>query len=166
MNYNAIISQLALDLGKALLAKQYKLATAESCTGGMLAQVITSVPGSSAWFEQGFVPYSNNAKQSMLGVKAASLDKFGAVSRELAKEMAAGALLNSQANCSLVVTGIAGPGGGSISKPVGTVWFAWGFKKKDRVEVECKQFSGDRTAIRLQATQFALQRMLDLVSKK
>jgi nicotinamide-nucleotide amidase len=166
--YDVIIAQLAADLGAALLIKQYKLAIAESCTGGMLAETITRVAGSSAWFEQGFVTYSNSSKQTMLKVKANSLDRFGAVSKEVAKEMAAGVFINSQADCSLAVTGIAGPGGGSINKPVGGVWFAWGFKNKDGVEVEVehKQFFGDRTAIRLQATQFALQRMLELVLKK
>lgn len=162
MNENTVFSdQRALALGAALQARQLKLATVESCTGGMVAQALTSVAGSSEWFEQGFIPYSNAAKQSMLGLKASHLEAFGAVSQEVAKEMALGALLNSQADCSLAITGIAGPGGGSAEKPIGLVCFAFVLKK--RIETHCEQFSGDRQAVRSQATQFALERMLKFI---
>lgn len=155
------LEQLALELGRALQQRQLKLATVESCTGGMVAQSVTSVAGSSGWFEQGFIPYSNAAKQSMLGVKADSLEVFGAVSEEVAKEMALGALLKSQADCSLAITGVAGPGGGSAEKPVGMVWFAFVFQ--EIIETHCERFSGGRQAVRVQAARFALEKMLELV---
>jgi len=157
------IEQLALELGRALQQRQLKLVTVESCTGGMVAEAMTSVAGSSEWFEQGFIPYSNAAKQSMLGVKADSLENFGAVSEEVVKEMAAGALWSSQADCSVAITGIAGPGGGSVEKPVGMVWFAFARGEGRAVETHCERFSGDRQAVRLQATQFALKQMLNFV---
>lgn len=160
-----ILEQVARQLGQALQNRQLKLATAESCTGGMVAQAITSIAGCSQWFEEGFIPYSNAAKHRMLGVKAASLEAFGAVSETVAKEMAEGALLNSQAHCSLAITGIAGPGGGSVEKPVGTVWFAWaqrGLGTQMIIETTHRQFAGDRYAVRLQAAHFALQQMLDI----
>ena len=116
---------LATRVGRRLKAKKRLLVSAESCTGGWVAQVVTSIPGSSAWFERGFVTYSNAAKRELLGVEAATLKKHGAVSEETAREMARGALARSKGNLALAVTGIAGPGGGSRDKPVGTVCFAW-----------------------------------------
>lgn len=162
-----ILEQLAMQLGIVLQATGRQIVTAESCTGGMLAQALTSSSGSSKWFDCGFVSYSNAAKQHLLGVNADSLETYGAVSQEVAQEMAQGALLNSRAHCSIAITGIAGPEGGSIEKPVGTVWFAWAFQspEKPRVEVAHEQFSGDRRAVRMQAAEFALWRMLAFILK-
>lgn len=147
-------------LGLALKKRQWKLVTAESCTGGGLAYYLTSLPGSSDWFERGVVTYSNLSKQELLGVKAGTLEKFGAVSAETAREMAAGALRQSAAQISLAITGVAGPDGGSPQKPVGTVWFGW---KIDSAETEAKKvlFSGNRTEIREQAIQVAIKQLLD-----
>jgi len=119
------LASLARRVGSRLKRRRLKLATAESCTGGWIAQAVTSVAGSSEWFERGFVTYSNEAKKEMLGVRAATLSRHGAVSEETAREMAAGALKRSEAHVALAVTGIAGPGGGTRKKPVGMVCFAW-----------------------------------------
>ncbi len=140
-----------------LIQHRYKLVTAESCTAGLLAAEITSVSGSSDWFDRGFVTYSNESKQEMLAVKSETLEKFGAVSEETAKEMAEGALQKSHATISLSVTGIAGPDGGTPVKPVGTVWFAWASKGLFDTFALVQHFQGDRTSIRHQATQFALE---------
>lgn len=150
---------LANELGELLHTRNLKLATAESCTGGQVAETVTAVAGSSKWFERGFVTYSNLAKQEMLGVPKETLAKFGAVSEETVRVMAQGALLFSLADIALAVTGIAGPDGGSIEKPVGTVWFAWAGKNWE-TETELKHFSGDRLQIRLQATQYALEKLV------
>jgi nicotinamide-nucleotide amidase len=148
--------ELAERLGQSLKAKGYKIATAESCTGGWIAQAITEVPGSSAWFDRGFVTYSNSAKVQMLGVNPETLENFGAVSAETAKEMVAGALANSAADLAVAVTGIAGPDGGSAEKPVGTVYVAWqdktGFSKVERL-----QLSGNRHQIRKQTVIRAIE---------
>jgi len=144
------LEQLAAQLGEVLKSKGLKLATAESCTGGWVSQVITSVPNCSQWFERGFITYSDEAKQEMLGVKAETLQTYGAVSEETAREMAEGALCNSHAQVSMAVTGIAGPSGGSKQKPVGLVWFAWAEEGQPTV-AKCQQFSGDRERIRCQA---------------
>ncbi|MCX8516726.1 MAG: CinA family protein, partial [Rhodoferax sp.] len=127
----------------------YLLSSAESCTGGLIAAACTDLAGSSEWFECGFVTYSNAAKHKMLGVDAALIASHGAVSEPVARAMAAGALQHSRAQVSVAVTGIAGPGGGSASKPVGTVWFAWGLPRGITSEMQC--FAGDRAAVR-QAT--------------
>lgn len=140
-----------------LKQRRYKLVTAESCTAGLLAAEITSVSGSSDWFDRGFVTYSNESKQEMLAVKSETLEKFGAVSEETAREMAEGALQKSHATISLSVTGIAGPDGGTPEKPVGTVWFAWASKGLFDTFSLVQHFEGDRTSIRRQATQFALE---------
>ena len=150
------IEKQVIALSKQLLAREWKLVTAESCTGGGLAYHLTNVPGSSDWFERGFVTYSNAAKEEMLGVRSATLKTFGAVSEETAREMAAGALKNSAAQCSVAITGIAGPLGGSAEKPVGTVWFAWGFPT-ETILAERRLFSGDRGEIREQAIRVALE---------
>jgi nicotinamide-nucleotide amidase len=127
--------QKATQLGKQLLANSHTVTTAESCTGGGVAEMITSVSGSSVWFDRSFVTYSNESKQEMLGVQEATLDKFGAVSEEVAREMSAGALLLSYADISVSITGVAGPDGGTDDKPVGTIWFAWS-TKTDSLEIE------------------------------
>jgi nicotinamide-nucleotide amidase len=139
------------------------IATAESCTGGWAAQVITHTAGSSAWFERGFVTYSNDAKIEMLGVSTETLEKFGAVSLETASEMASGALKNSRAMISLAITGIAGPTGGSPGKPVGTVCFAWCMKNQ-APSCQSRLFSGDRETIRHQAVIHALNGLVALAN--
>ncbi len=151
--------QLSQTIAKTLQDHNAVLATAESCTGGWVAEVVTMASGSSAWFDRGFVTYSNQAKQDMLGVQTATLDRHGAVSEQTAIEMADGALQNSQATVSLAITGIAGPSGGSAEKPVGLVWFAWGAKGADTYTKQ-QQFQGDRQSVREQAVRFALQELI------
>ena len=140
-----------------LLRRQWMLATAESCTGGMVAAACTDLAGSSAWLERGFVTYSNAAKTQMLGVDAQLIATHGAVSEPVARAMAQGALQHSAAQVALAITGVAGPGGGSDAKPVGTVWFAfagpWG------VHSEVQHFGGDRAAVRQAAALHALLRL-------
>ena len=155
------IYQLAVLLGQRLNARNWQLALAESCTGGGIAQAVTDVPGSSAWFDRGFVTYSNAAKIEMLGVQRATLDRVGAVSRETALEMVSGALTKSRANLAFAVTGIAGPDGGSDDKPVGMVFIAWQLRGGEGDCVK-KQFAGDRLAVRRQVIEFCLQQALDL----
>lgn len=150
---------LSESVGAACLQRRLLLATAESCTGGWAAQVITHTAGSSAWFERGFVTYSNQAKLDMLGVREETLDRHGAVSPETAAEMAAGALKNSKAMISLAITGIAGPTGGSPGKPVGTVCFAW-CRVGETAVAETAVFTGDREAIRRRAVLHALRGLL------
>ena len=137
------------------------LATAESCTGGMIAAACTDLAGSSSWFERGFVSYSNAAKTEMLGVPAALIAEHGAVSEPVARAMAQGALLNSRAQVALAVTGIAGPGGGSADKPVGTVWFAWATPAG--LKSERLLFAGDRAAVRTATLQHSLQGLIALL---
>ena len=149
------LNTLAGRVGTALKSSGTMLATAESCTGGWVAEVVTSVSGSSEWFDRGFVTYSNEAKQEMLGVTAATLDRFGAVSEETAREMAAGALSRSRAGIAVAVTGVAGPTGGTAAKPVGMVCFAWAHG--NRVESETCRFSGDRESVRCQSVVHALE---------
>lgn len=144
-----------------LLKKGWMLATAESCTGGMISAVCTDLAGSSAWFERGFVTYSNEAKNELLGVDAALITVHGAVSEEVARAMASGALGHSRAQVSVAVTGVAGPTGGSAAKPVGTVWF--GFALPGRLVSEVRRFDGDRAAVRSATVQHALQRLLQLL---
>lgn len=159
------IKPLARQLSQILIKKQCILATAESCTGGWVAQVLTSLPGSSAWFERGFVTYSNAAKEEMLGVDPVLIQKYGAVSCEVAEAMAQGALQFSHANLSLAITGIAGPGGGTVTKPVGTVCFAWAGKTVG-IHSEQIHLKGDRATIRRQAVSYALNYLIDLLSSK
>jgi len=139
-----------------LIDESSLLATAESCTGGWIAKSITDVAGSSQWFDRGFITYSNAAKVEMLGVNPDLLDKYGAVSEQVAAAMAAGVLLNSRSEYGLSVTGIAGPGGGSADKPVGTVCFGWA-KKNHSGYTETKIFSGNREEIRYQSVNYALE---------
>ncbi len=148
--------ELAQQLGLLLKSKEKKIATAESCTGGWIAQIITEVSGSSAWFDRGFVTYSNAAKVQMLGVNPETLEKYGAVSTQTAAEMADGALAHSDADCAIAVTGIAGPDGGTAEKPVGTVFIAWACKNQD-VKVIKKELTGDRYQIRRQTVKIALE---------
>lgn len=150
---------LSEQVGAALRERSLTLATAESCTGGWVAQVVTHTAGSSAWFERGFVTYANEAKIEMLGVRPQTLSCHGAVSLETAEEMATGALKNSNALISLSITGIAGPTGGSPDKPVGTVCFAW-CSRGHTAEVARRQFPGNRESIRRQAVVFALEGLL------
>ena len=149
------LNLLSRKAGKALKNKGKILVTAESCTGGWVAQAVTSVAGSSDWFERGFVTYSNAAKRELLGVKSKTLRARGAVSEETAREMAKGALARSRGTIALAVTGIAGPGGGSAAKPVGTVCFAWMFKK--RISSETRHFSGGRESVRRKSVAHALK---------
>jgi nicotinamide-nucleotide amidase len=153
---------LAEETGLALKAKGWMLATAESCTGGWVGEIVTAVPGSSAWYDRGFITYTNVSKQEMLGVQAEILAQHGAVSEETVREMASGTLLHSQANISLAISGVAGPGGGSPDKPVGTVCFAWAIKD-GVVKSERCLFSGDRREVRRQAVEHALQGVLALI---
>lgn len=152
-------------LGDLLADRGLKVATAESCTGGWVAKVLTDRPGSSLYTEMGLVTYSNQAKRSLLGVSDLSLERYGAVSEPVAREMVLGALAISQANVALAVTGVAGPGGGSDEKPVGTVWFAWG-RRGDQPIAACERFDGDRDAIRRQAVLFALKGLQELVEAR
>lgn len=145
-------------LGQRLSRKNLTISCAESCTGGGIASAITDVAGSSAWFERGFVTYSNVAKQQMLGVPEALLENHGAVSRPVVEAMAQGALIAAKAGLAVATSGIAGPGGGSIDKPVGTVWFAWAWGNK--VESQCCVFEGGRTEVRQQAVALALRQCL------
>lgn len=159
-----VLQALAAQLGERLLATGQRLMTVESCTGGWVAQVLTSVPGSSQWFERGLVTYSNRAKTDLAGVNPTLLEQFGAVSEEVAAAMARGGLARSRANLSLAITGIAGPGGGSTEKPVGTVWFAWaGFPGTDDNEPETshRRFIGNREAVRRKSVQYALEGVLE-----
>lgn len=156
-------SKLVATLAERLLAQKHMLVTAESCTGGEIAAVLTSLPGSSNYFERGFVTYTNAAKQEMLGVSANLIEKKGAVSEEVAHAMAEGALLHSHADVSLAVTGIAGPGGGSAEKPVGLVWFAWASEFFPTVAMR-QQFGGDRSSVREQAVIYALEKLLILLT--
>jgi nicotinamide-nucleotide amidase len=155
---------LAAQVGGALKSHGMMLATAESCTGGGIAQAVTSVAGSSAWFERGFVTYSNLSKQQMLGVQEATLIAYGAVSEAVVREMAEGALHNSTAQVSLAVSGIAGPDGGTPDKPVGAVWFAWALADGVTTAVRYR-FSGDRDEVRAQAVRVALQGVLERLTQ-
>ncbi|KNC11861.1 hypothetical protein AC791_00515 [Klebsiella sp. RIT-PI-d] len=150
------LMQLSEQLGQALNARGATVTTAESCTGGWVAKVITDVAGSSAWFERSFITYSNEAKAQMIGVKSATLEQHGAVSEPVVVEMAIGALRAARADYAISVSGIAGPDGGSDAKPVGTVWFGFASARGEGItRREC--FAGDREAVRRQATAYALK---------
>jgi len=156
------ITVMAQKMGRVARRRGVMIATAESCTGGGIAAAITRVPGSAKWFDRGFVTYHNLAKHQMLGVREATLHRYGAVSEAVARQMAAGALRRSQADVSVSVTGIAGPGGGSKEKPVGTVWFAWAAKGGE-VQSRMFRFKGDRYEVRRQTVAMALQGIIDLL---
>lgn len=153
---------LAQQTGAQLRKHSWMLVTAESCTGGWVAKAITDVPGSSAWFDRGFVTYSNTAKQEMLGVRAETLAAHGAVSEAAVLEMAEGALARSRAQVSVAVSGIAGPGGATMDKPVGLVCFAWSQTGRSTITAS-EHFGGDRDSVRRQAVVRALRGVLDLL---
>jgi nicotinamide-nucleotide amidase len=158
------LAALAEQLGRVLAAREWRLATAESCTGGWIAKLMTDYPGSSSWLERGFVTYSNHAKIQMLGVNQATLDAHGAVSEATVREMAAGALARSEAHISCAVSGIAGPDGGSAEKPVGTVWFGWAWQS-GQVEAKRLLLKGNRDHIRRQTVAVALAGVLERVQR-
>ena len=158
------LDALATLVGTRLKEKGLALATAESCTGGWVAQVVTSVSGSSGWFDRGFVTYSNDAKREMIGERAETLDRHGAVSEETAREMAAGALAASRAQIALAITGVAGPTGGTPQKPVGMVCFAWAVRGGP-ADSATKHFAGDREAVRRESVIFALQGVVERVQR-
>ena len=153
------LSDTVARVAQALSERRWQLATAESCTGGMIAAACTDRAGSSAWFERGFVSYSNRAKTELLGVPAALIEQHGAVSEAVARAMAAGALAHSQAQVAVAVTGIAGPGGGSEDKPVGTVWLAWA--TPEGLWADRQRFPGDRAAVRAATLARALSGLLE-----
>ena len=152
-------AEIIQNIADALRQRGWLLATAESCTGGLIAAACTDLAGSSDWFERGFVTYSNAAKAELLGVPPESIAQHGAVSEPVARAMAEGALRRSHAQLSVAVTGVAGPGGGSADKPVGTVWFAW--CADGRTESQRMRFDGDRAAVRAQTVLHALQGLLN-----
>ena len=154
------VQRLAVAVGAALARDHARLALAESCTGGLVAAAITDVAGSSAWFDRGFVTYSNAAKVELLGVATATLEREGAVSEATAREMVTGALARSGADCAAAVTGIAGPDGGSAAKPVGTVCFAW-VRRGIPARTATRHFPGDRAAVRAASVAAVLQGLLD-----
>lgn len=160
-----VLYKLAEELGSELKRRKLMLATAESCTGGWISEAITMVPGSSDWFERGFVTYTYISKREMLGVKEATLEKHGAVSEQVVREMAEGALARSHAQVAVAVSGVAGPSGGTPEKPVGTVCFAWGMKDGKPLS-ETKRYSGDREEVRRQSVEHALKGVLAMLAEK
>lgn len=156
---DAELARLAEELAATLKAEALKLATAESCTGGWIAKVCTDLAGSSAWFERGFVTYSDRSKTELLGVDPQVLEFAGAVSEAVAMQMASGAVAHSEADVALAVTGIAGPDGGSNEKPVGTVWFGW--LTDGQATTECQVFFGDREAVRRQTVAHAFRGLIE-----
>lgn len=161
LNKERTMQYLISEIAQILTKDGYKLATAESCTGGMISAACTSVAGSSDWFDCGFVTYSNEAKSELLGLDAALITQHGAVSEAVARAMAFGAVRHSHAQISMAVTGIAGPTGGSADKPLGTVWF--GFSIHGNLHSETRKFDGDRAAVREATVLHALQRVLALL---
>ena len=149
---------LAREVGARLKAGRHMLVTAESCTGGWVAQAVTAIPGSSDWFERGYVTYSNDAKRELLGVRAATLKRYGAVSEQTAREMARGALRRGRGDIALAITGVAGPTGGSPGKPVGMVCFAWAMGRA--VRSETRRFRGGRGTVRKLSVLWSLQGIL------
>ena len=152
---------ILIDISTRLLARGQMLATAESCTGGMIAAACTDLAGSSEWFERGFVSYSNAAKTDLLGVPAMLILLHGAVSEPVARAMATGAVLRSQAQVTIAVTGVAGPGGGTEAKPVGTVWFGW--QVDGALHSEVQHFAGDRASVRMATMMHAIKRVNELL---
>ena len=157
---------ISKEVAKLLIARGWTLALAESCTGGLVCAALTDLAGSSDWFERGYITYSNQAKTECLDVAAETIESFGAVSEQVAKAMSEGAQKNAGVNISVSITGIAGPAGGSIEKPVGTVCFGWTIQKENLAAITiCKtmQFSGDRQAVREQARDYALSELIKLL---
>ncbi len=164
------IAELTARLAELMQGRGLMLATAESCTGGMIAAACTDLAGSSAWFERGFVSYSNAAKTQLLGVLADCIASHGAVSEPVARAMAQGALTHSAAQVAVAVTGVAGPGGGSPDKPVGTVWIAWAWQLPGSTQVQrlaqVQRFAGEREAVRRQSVIAALEGLLQLLRRQ
>ena len=160
---DSALHTLAEQVAVALQARHLMLATAESCTGGWIAKTITDIPGCSAWFDCGMAAYSYEAKQALLGVRPETLTEHGAVSRETVMEMVSGALVTSGASIAVAVTGIAGPGGGTADKPVGTVWIGWK-RRGGYPKAELFHFDGDREAVRRQTVEASLQGLLKLAA--
>jgi nicotinamide-nucleotide amidase len=157
-----VLYDLAERAGRALQARGWMLATAESCTGGWVAEAMTMIPGSSAWFDRAFVTYTYASKREMLGVTQATLDAHGAVSQAVVEQMVAGALERSDARVALAVSGTAGPSGGTAEKPVGTVWFAWGVKGA-APRSETRRFGGDRENVRRESVIHALETLIAII---
>lgn len=158
------LRSLSETLGASLKGRGWLLTTAESCTGGWVAKVVTDTAGSSEWFDRGFVTYSNEAKQDLVGVSPQTLSRYGAVSEVTVSEMAQGALARSRAEVSVAISGIAGPAGGTPEKPVGTVWIAWG-RREGEVRTERQCFEGDRKSIRRSAMVRALEGLIEIASR-
>jgi len=156
-----LLRSLAAELGTLLAGRRWRVATCESCTGGLVAAAITSIPGSSRWFDEGYVTYGNAAKTRLVGVPAGVIEHEGAVSEATARAMAEGARRASGADVSVAVTGVAGPGGGTAAKPVGLVWIAWATAAGTRAEVA--RFDGDRDAVRRAAVVAALEGLIERV---
>ena len=159
MSFHSLVSQV----GQALVESDAMVVTAESCTAGMIAEALTEVAGSTAWFDRAYITYSYESKREMLGVKETTVQKKGAVSEECVTEMALGALQQSHAKVSIACSGIAGPGGGTPDKPVGTVWLAWAVQGQEDVISEQFHFEGDRHSVREQTTEAALKGVLKLL---
>lgn len=159
-----VAHRLSARVGDALKQRRLTLATAESCTGGWVSQVLTSIPGCSQWFERGYITYSNRSKEEMLGVPGALIEREGAVSEAVVRAMAEGVLERSPARVSVAISGIAGPEGGTPSKPVGTIWLAWATAGQP-TRARSSHFAGDREMVRQQAVMAALQGVLDLVGR-
>lgn len=157
--------ELAERVGEALKSRGLMLATAESCTGGWIAEAVTMVPGSSEWFERGYVTYTYISKREMLGVRDETLGEHGAVAEQVVREMAEGALERSHAQVAVAVSGIAGPGGGTPGKPVGTVCFAWAVKN-GTTRAETKRYVGDREAVRRRSVERALEGVLEMLARE
>lgn len=165
MKMDQDIVNLAREIGQWLAQRQWMLVTAESCTGGLVSAAITEIAGSSGWFDSGFVTYSNEAKISQLGVSPLTLHSHGAVSEQTVREMLAGALAASVAHVAVAVSGVAGPGGGTPEKPVGTVCFGWACRG-GKPECVTRHFDGDRAAVRWQATRLALAGIIDPAARR
>jgi nicotinamide-nucleotide amidase len=159
---DAVLYDLAERAGRALAGRGWMMATAESCTGGWIAEAVTMVPGSSAWFDRGFVTYTYASKREVLGVRAETLAQHGAVSIQVVHEMIEGALKASDAHVAVAVSGTAGPGGGTTEKPVGTVCLAWGIREA-AARSEVLHFDGDREAIRRQSVVHALRVLIEII---
>jgi nicotinamide-nucleotide amidase len=157
------LTKLTQQCAGLLIKNKLRMVVAESCTGGWLAKVLTDLPGSSQWFDRGYITYSNQAKQAMLGVNASTLMQFGAVSESTVREMVLGAQSNSGADVVIAISGIAGPGGGSDEKPVGTVCFAWMVCTNEPAAIQV-HFTGDREQVREQAVVFALEKLIEQLS--
>lgn len=163
MQMSSVIHHLAMELGELLLARNWQVTVAESCTGGGLGYAITSTSGSSAWFERGFITYSNEAKKQLVGVDPSYLLQYGAVSEQVVKQMAHGALNEAHADLSIAISGIAGPDGGTAEKPVGSVWFA--IYSQNKVKTRLCQLDGDRHEVRAQAIKCALELAIELINE-